>query len=337
LVPISLVRSRKVIWLWDRHLPAGELSIVAGQEKLGKSVTLLWVTARLTRGELLGDRLGQPSAVVYISSEDHAETALKARAVVAGADPALLHVLHPSSYGFDMEKTLATKPAMVVLDPLSAFIELKGNANEHGEVVMRQALVPFINMAHHHNVAVVGIRHFRKSSTPGDNPYDVILGSKAWSAAARSLVFFVPDPRYDASERRALIYPRGNLAAPGAGSRYHLDVVTRTLDDGTQDEIPLHVPDLEPAGMTLEEALGPRQRAGDREAAKRFLSEILHDDAMDAKNVSQEATVLGISPATLRRAKTDLGIRVGRNGFGPGSVVVWRLPGSADTGQTEPF
>ena len=38
------------------------------------------------------------------------------------------------------------------------------------------------------------------------------------------------------------------------------------------------------------------------------------------------AEMMGISWGTIKRAKTEIEIVSGRKGFGPGSIVYWRLP-----------
>jgi hypothetical protein len=47
-----------------------------------------------------------------------------------------------------------------------------------------------------------------------------------------------------------------------------------------------------------------------------------------AKQVKADANDAGLSWATVRRAKARMGIVVSREGFGPGSVIRWALPGT---------
>ena len=98
------------------------------------------------------------------------------------------------------------------------------------------------------------MRHLKKGEH-GASPYDAVLGSKAWTATPRSVIFFTPDPRMP-DRRNGLIYPRGNYAAAGEGTRYHLEFEPVLLDDGNTEKVPRAVLSLEPAGMTLREALG---------------------------------------------------------------------------------
>jgi hypothetical protein len=62
------------------------------------------------------------------------------------------------------------------------------------------------------------------------------------------------------------------------------------------------------------------------EEAKRFLTSLLTHGGISAKDVKGAADAHMISLATLRRAKSALGVNVSREGFGPGSAVIWSLP-----------
>ena len=175
--------------------------------------------------------------VVYLSGEDDAETSLKARAIAAGADLDRLYVLRPDSYGFDPERALAVNPTWIIFDPISSFLELRPGALENGEIAIRSALQQFVDMAHRHDgTAVTVVRHLKKGEH-GASPYDAVLGSKAWTATPRSVIFFTPDPRMP-DQPNGLIYPRGNYAAAGEGTRYHLEFEPVLLDDGNTEKVP---------------------------------------------------------------------------------------------------
>ena len=328
LVPTSQVRSRKMKWIWYGHIPAGELSLVAGLEKIGKSLSMLAIVAQATQGQASGDYLQQKLTVVYLSGEDDAETSLKARAIAAGADLHRLYVLHPDSYGFDPERALALNPAWIIFDPISSFLELRPGALEHGEIAIRNALQQFVDMAHRNDVAVTVLRHLKKGEH-GANPYDAVLGSKAWTATPRSVIFFAPDPRLP-DQPHGLIYPRGNYAAAGEGTRYHLEFEPVLLDDGNTENVPHAVLSLEPAGMTLEDALGSQRRGAEREQVKTWLEGLLQGGLREDEEVTKLAKERNFSDWHLRWAKQELHVKATRAGFG--GKVMLRLPGSADLG-----
>jgi hypothetical protein len=274
-IPLSDVRSRRQRWLWSGIVPAGQLELVIGQEKLGKSSAMVWVGARVTRGELDGDLKGEPGTVVFVSAEDAADTVLKARAVAAGADPDRFYVLNPQGDGFSLDAVLELDPRLVVLDPFSAFVELPKGGDEPGEVALRRSFLPFHLLAVEYDVTVAGVRHVRKA--PGtSNPFDVALGSRAWTAAARAVLFFTPD-KTRGDDKGGLLFARGNLAA-GTAYRWHLTPKVVRLDDDSVGEVPLFVLDGAAADVSLEELLADADSVGELERAKDFLRFHLAED-----------------------------------------------------------
>jgi hypothetical protein len=334
-------RSEEGMWLWEGRIPARQFVIAAGIEKLGKSTALVWVCSRLTTGDLPGDFEGQPLTVAYISAEDDSGRVLKPRFQAAEADPNRYWMLTSGGvFTVDVLKRLDPRPDVLVLDPISSFVSLRGTANEHGEIAVRQALAPFHDLAVNENITVIGVRHGRKGAA-GDNPLDMVMGSKAWAAAARALLIFTPDREHE-GRPGGLIFGRGNLAAPSVGLRYRLDQVPVTFDKAvvrpstgelvTDGVANLFVPDGD-ARITLDEALGPRSQATERVNAESFLLEQLA--AGKERPASELAAVAledhGISDTTLRRARQKLRVLVRRDGFGPGSQVWWSLPSAKTT------
>jgi hypothetical protein len=66
------------------------------------------------------------------------------------------------------------------------------------------------------------------------------------------------------------------------------------------------------------------------EEAKQFLIEMLGVAEVPAKEVKAAADAQMISSATLRRAKSALGVQAKRDGFGPGSTLLWSLSSTID-------
>lgn len=327
-VPAAQVRSERLTWLWKDHIPAGQLVLIAGYEQLGKSSAMVWVGARLTRGDLPGDFESQPMDVCYVSAEDDAEHILKPRAEAAGADLDRFYLLNPQpkAEGYSIDAVRELNPGLVVFDPWSVFMPLPVGSSGNDEIPLRKAMQPFAEMASE-GISVCGVRHFRKGSG-GDNPQDVVLGSKAWVAAARATVFFVPDPNYR-DEPRGLIFPRGNLTRPVPGTCYRLESTDVALDDSTVDSVPVFTL----AGgttITLDEALGPRQTPSARSEAETFLVEALSGGRVPYETIVAAAGEAGISLMTLRRAKKSLGVTFEYEGAGTDRVTYWLIPGKKD-------
>jgi hypothetical protein len=198
-------------------------------------------------------------------------------------------------------------------------------AGEHGEVAIRQALQPFAELTADGGT-VCGIRHLRKSG-PGDNPYDAVLGSRAWSAAVRAMLFFSPDPAHR-DEPYGLMFPRGNLSRPGGGSCYSLEPTQVELDDGNVGEVPVFTL-TGGTSISLDDALNP-SRATAKGDAEKFLTETLASGRVEFEQLVDLAEKQNISLKTLRRAKKDLEVRSDYEGSGKDRVTYWRLSSDQD-------
>jgi hypothetical protein len=324
------------LWLWEERVPACQLVLAAGQEKLGKSSALVWVCSRLTTGDLPGDFEGHPMAVAYISAEDDSTHVLKPRFVAAGADPDRYLLLATGEpFTFDELRDLDPRPGVVVFDPISAFIELRRGSRENDEIAIRQALLDFQQLATSEGITVIGVRHTKKGPA-GDNALDAVLGSKAWVATPRALLMFTPDREHE-ERRGGLIFTHGNLAVPSPPLRYRLDERTVPLDRPlarpstgeiiTQTNVVMFVAEPGPVGITLDEALGSRSEAASRAEAELFLADVLDDrEEHLAADVIAESVTAGITPSTLQRATRKLQVLKRREGFGKGSQIWWKLP-----------
>jgi len=58
LVAASDVRIERVRWAWENRIPLRAVTLLAGLEGLGKTVLMLWLLAKLTRGTLPGELFG---------------------------------------------------------------------------------------------------------------------------------------------------------------------------------------------------------------------------------------------------------------------------------------
>ena len=79
--------------------------------------------------------------------------------------------------------------------------------------------------------------------------------------------------------------------------------------------------------MTAEQVLAVPVEAEERsklDEAKEFLQDILKSGPVASLEVEKEAKGAGVAPATLKRAKTVLGIRTRKASFGGGWI--WSLP-----------
>ena len=170
---------------------------------------------------------------------------------------------------------------------------------------------------------MIGVRHTGKDRSR-ESAFDAVLGSRAWTAAARAIVFFTRDPEH-ADRAGGLMFGRGNLAGGSAG-RFRLDLVDVDLDDGNVGRVPLFVVEEGGVGISLDEALGPRDQVEARLASELFLMRVLAEGPVPVKDVYAMADQEGISRGSVERAKKKLGVVSERDGFGKGGTWSWRLP-----------
>lgn len=184
-------------------------------------------------------------------------------------------------------------------------------------------LEPLGQMASRHGLTVLCISHLNKSSS-GDAAMRVI-GSIAFVNHARAAHLVI---REKESERRLMIPMKANLAKFGEGLAYRIE------EHGLDEKISAPVVIWDGTVTTsADDAIAAV--AGDQEAksaldeAQQFLIDMLSSGPVAAREVQAEARERLISIATLRRAKKQVGVTLGRDGFGPGSTVVWSIGAQA--------
>jgi hypothetical protein len=156
------------------------------------------LAAQLTRGELAGDLEGEPSSVIYITTEDGLDNVVRPRLQAMGADLDRVHTVgyHGDALDSltdqidDLARVIVESGArLIILDPLvSAMTDI--DTFKPGPV--RKALEPFIALLKRENVACVGVLHTNRGETRV--ALDRISESKAFTRIARAAIGFAPDP-----------------------------------------------------------------------------------------------------------------------------------------------
>jgi len=348
-VPADTIRTEAIWWAWEERVPLGELTLMAGFEKSGKSVLCCEIMARASRGQLQGHLHGQPVTGLYLTAEDRVAHVIVPRLTLAGADLSRV-LVEPvdDAQPVTIERITAAVAAgvrMVVLDPLSLFIaDQLTNGDENGDLQVRTAIKPLIALAQRYGVAIIGIKHTNKGE--GRAILNRVAGARAYTAAARALLFVADDPdSTDPLNPDRLIFPRGNLATTTSALRYRLEGVALRLDDGEIRDHP-HIVWRGESVRSAEEAFArsdrgpasedPGKRRHGPDTAIEYAVDWLRDlldggPEITAVDVLSMAETEGIGPRTAQRAAKDLGVTRRREGFGPGSTMWWSLtPPSID-------
>lgn len=337
---LSSLSPETVLWLWRGRIPFGKITVLDGDPGLGKSTITLDVAARLTRGDLMpdgtmGDRDG-PRSVLLLTVEDGLTDTILPRLMALGADLTRVIALEAVP-GEDGKPTMPAIPrdlevleerirahdvALIILDPLIAFLGDSSQTNSWKDQDIRRALGPFAHMLERTGCASLLIRHLNKGS--GGNPVYRGGGSIGIIGAARSGLMVAKDQDDDTGARRILVPTKANLSAPAKGLAYHMEQAdngsVRVVWEGETEHTALGL---------LAEPLPEDERSAISDAVS-FLKSELYGNPVTFDEIKRKARANDISDRTLRRARTKLGVIAERlhGPTGPWSLRLPVLPGT---------
>ena len=338
--PLSLIQEEPVRWLWQDFIPAGMLTLLAGAGGCGKSTLAFDLAATVSKGGLLpdGSRASLGNVLIW-SSEDSFEHTIKPRLMAAGANlEAIAKIEGPAD---DYGNTTAFDPArnlddlvwrlrelrskgkqvdLLIIDPIVSVIA--GNMHRANDV--RTGMQPLINLADELDCAIIGITHLAKN-TAGRNSIDRVIGSQAFSAVARLVLFAAKD---EDSDRRVLTRAKSNISTDGDGYEYSIEAVTLPGDIHATRVVWGEAVTAARNILSDVEGEDAPNANSKSEHASAFLCRILADGPLPAVAVATMSLKQGIAPATLRRAREKLRIKPEKGIGDMRSGWVWVLPAS---------
>ncbi|TWT42403.1 hypothetical protein RAS1_35340 [Phycisphaerae bacterium RAS1] len=314
LLPAQPLKPSPHPWLWPARIPTGKITLLLGDPGVGKSLLALDLAARLSAALPWPDAPARlpPLPATLSVTDDEPQTCILPRLAAAGADLARIDCL----FGLRLpEDALAPYtplvlpdhveavrylarsrpiPGLLVLDPLSAFLSPAANANP------ALAILPLADIAAETGLTILIVAHPRKS--PARGPLYRLGGPLAAVAAARSVLLLTPDPADPA--RRVLTTVKSSYCVPPPALAFRIIDGPRvewlpadTLIASGVSGLPLDLLDLSPdARSALVEA-------------REWLAHALASGPRPVRDLLTEARQLGISLATLRRAKRALCVR----------------------------
>ena len=317
IVTLSGITPEPVRWLWEGRLALGKLTLVGGDPDEGKSLITIDVAARLSRGtHWPSGPISRRGSTIFVCSEDAVADTIRPRAEAAGADLDRIHVLKPSTVEngkrrtFNLQSDLGALgdaarsiggAVLIVMDAITSYM---GAIDGHSTTDVRAVLEPVAEFAEGARVAIVGVTHPPKASS--GSAIRSFTGSYAYVAASRMALYVIGEP----NTKRRLLLPVKNILGPlPRGIGY--SIIPKQIACGI--EAPRIVWDDAPADVTADQAIAAATEARRRDPpigqAKDFLTELLADDPVDAKEVAKQARAEGISARTLSRAKSELHVR----------------------------
>jgi hypothetical protein len=296
-------------WLWYPYLPAGDFVTLDGDPGLGKSLLATYLMARVSRGELEGQR-GVPGGALLFSAEDCPTRTLKPRLLGHGADlnRALIGdcILHggtsPEEFCLDEHATLLSKfirkrgIRLVIFDPLVAFL---GKVCPTDERAVRSLMARVRHVADSNHCCIILIRHLTKRDLAGKALY---RGSGSVGVIATARVGLILLPSQIPGER-LLATTKNNLADAGPTLRLALDGAVMRVA-GT---------DPRPADELLAAERQTRRRTLDAGHAAAALAELVTHE-VSAASVRAELARRGFSAHAIRAGLDIAGIKAVRRG-----------------------
>lgn len=343
LTAASRIKIRPVHWLWKDRLPVGSLALVGGREGIGKSTLGYQLAADITRGRLPGRYEGEPRAVIVAATEDSWEHTIVPRLMAARADLNMVFRVDvttaegmagtltlPSDISALGEAIDEVSAVLVLLDPLMS--RLNASLDSHKDAEVRVALEPITALADRHQAVVLGLIHVNKGT--GSDPLTRIMGSRAFAAVARAVLYVMTDPENDAV--RLVGQPKNNLG------RSDLPTLTFQIEShyvGDTDEGPVFTGRINWLGETersITDVLAEADEGPDAGSATSEAGDWLVDHLTSQGGIDESAAIkkagkkMGHSESSLKRARKRLRVESESSGFP--LRTFWKLP---DTQITE--
>lgn len=332
----SAIKPRPVHWLWSDRIALGTLALLAGREGIGKSTIAYDLAARVTRGTLEGRNAGQPKSVAVVATEDSWEHTIVPRLMGANADlDRVLRVDVVTAEGNEtglslprdllgLEHLIQTEDvALVLLDPLMSRL---GDLDTHKDADVRQALEPLVAVANRTRTSMLGLIHLNKSS--GADPLTLIMGSRAFAAVARAVLFAMKDNEDES--KRYLGQPKNNLGRTDLPTLGYSIEGVRVADT---DEGPVYTGRVawgEESSQSIRELLEASGEAAEANTAMGEAAEWLTDylKTVGGKSASakikREGKMAGHSESALKRASRKLKLKV--ESVGMPRETFWSFP-----------
>jgi putative DNA primase/helicase len=331
----SEVLPRRLHWLWLGRIPQAKITVLVGEQSMGKSLLSLDIAARVSRGHGFPDGAKcRSGAVIIASSEDDPEDTIRPRLEAARADLRAVHFLRgfetTGSDGqkrfdlFSLERHIgeleaaisASGAVLMIADPISSFV---GGTDARSNSEVRALLHPLVEMLGRTHCAFLALQHFRKAE---GLPLHRVMDSLAFTAVARTVHGVTQDP---ADPTRHLLHPlKNNLAPLGSGLAYRIvapsDIPVVQWERG----------DVQADAHVLFSGLEFDADPGAIVEATKILADGLADGAQPCTLVQKWAKEAGVSWRTFRRATKEMGIRKWHKS--PKDPWMYELPKGGKTG-----
>jgi hypothetical protein len=340
----SLRPASAVEWLAQGRIPAAAVTLLVGDEGIGKSLFWTWLTPFVTTGKPCpeyGIPGRDPGPVFIVATEDDWATAVLPRLEVAGADLDFVHVIcveHDGSGAptfplhIDVLAESEVTPALVVVD---AWLDtVPSGLQVRDPQQARQALHPWREFAASTRASVLLLTHTNRVATA--NPRDKYGITSELRKKARSTLFAQADP--DNADCVLIGPEKSNIAGQSAADRFRISAVQHfDPTDSSDGKVP-RLTYVESVGKSSRELIsaafyGPGDDDDDdydiTEAVK-WLDDYLGEHGRTpSKGVKNAARADGIAERTVKRAAEKMKRTSRLEYFSEGfpRITYWELVG----------
>ncbi|MDX1886528.1 bifunctional DNA primase/polymerase [Mycolicibacterium sp. 120270] len=201
----ELEASKPLEWLIKNFIPLAAVTLLVGDEGIGKSALWVWLTVYITTGKPcleFGIPLRDPADVILVLTEDDWSTVVRPRLEVAGVDLNRVHVVAVERDGsgaptfpdhMDVLTSAGITPALVIVDAWLDTVPSKLSVRDPQQA--RQALHPWKEYVTTVGAAVLLLTHTNRVATP--NARDKYGATAELRKEARMTLFAQADSEAD--------------------------------------------------------------------------------------------------------------------------------------------
>ncbi|MGW0048368.1 AAA family ATPase [Nocardia cyriacigeorgica] len=335
----SLVLPPPPKWLAVGHVPKASVSLLVGDEGLGKSLYWVWLAGFVTTGKPCpeyGMPPREPADVVVVSTEDTALT-ISERLRLADADLDRVHIMSSSDDGtgsptfpdhMDVLTESPIRPALVVVDAWADTLPSSLTVRDPQQA--RQALHVWKEYAETTGAAVLLMSHTNRVQSANARDKYALTGELR--KKARHTLFAQLDT--ENSDCLLIGAEKSNIGptTPAVRFRVQIEQVRRPSDDdpGTQARLVFAGSSEKTARELIADAFhGDGADATESDEAEMWLEDYLAENGKTpSREVKAAAKAAGIrSDRTLQRAAKKIGVVYVSEG--KPRTTSWVLPGGA--------
>lgn len=330
-------------WLAKSRLPRAAISLLVGDEGIGKSLLWVWIVAAVTRGRAV-DEFGiperPPGEVILICTEDDWSTTVRPRLEVADADLNLIRVICTDDDGsgaptFPRDLYLIREadpqPVLIVVDAWLDTVPLGLSVRDPQQA--RQALHPWHELATGTDAAVLLVTHTNRVASA--DPREKYGATGELRKKARMTLFAQAD-----ENGHLVVGPeKANTASAVQASVFRITAIQHFIatedGDGTVPLLQYLGASDRTARQHLADSVEENAPSGTASPAQRFIRDFLRQEGGEAAtaDVLKAGKDAGFGEQELkdaRRRSRRPRVTSRKSNFGDGWV--WAIDGLAEGG-----